>query len=271
MRRVACAALAADARGLRRLRWRRQLASDSLPVRASLAFAVVLAAWLTAARQLLRGGRRQAAAVAPLAEAATAADASAPLTDATVLGTGARVAWRVPVVATSASSPRTLTLSLHTHHALLPSRRRCITGGQLAAIGARSRTQPPVKAPPADVWPCPRARRRLSARRSNACKSARSDASGWRSKARRTRTASLVRVGPLCSSAVVLACEVLTGRVRSRPAAGKSAARGEGGQLPAAKHLLNFWFTPLVDAIKCVHVLLRPSWCDRSRGCVVRA
>jgi hypothetical protein len=33
MRRVACAALAADARGLRRLRWRRQLSSDGSPVR----------------------------------------------------------------------------------------------------------------------------------------------------------------------------------------------------------------------------------------------
>ena len=41
--------------------------------------------------------------------------------------------------------------------------------------------------------------------------------------------------------------------LRARVAAGKAAARGEGGQLPAAKHLLNQWFTPLVEAIKCAH------------------
>jgi hypothetical protein len=34
-------------------------------------------------------------------------------------------------------------------------------------------------------------------------------------------------------------------------AAGEAAARGDGGGLPAARKLLNQWFTPLEAAIKC--------------------
>jgi len=55
--------------------------------------------------------------------------------------------------------------------------------------------------------------------------------------------------------------EVLCCLLSSGPAVDDAVQREAGGQLPAAKLLLNRWFAPLVEAIKCVRTGLRQGLC----------